>query len=126
MRLSDLLASTVVDERGHVYGKVDDVRLVQDGPLLGAFGAALRVDGIVIGRGGLGVRLGFLRGKIGAPWLLNALFTRLERRAKYVSWQQVRSYEGMRVVFAGEPGAVPTESSSSPSGTTEESPAETT
>ena len=45
MRLSDLLGADVVDEAGRHAGRVHDVRLVQDGPLVGSFGAALRVDG---------------------------------------------------------------------------------
>jgi sporulation protein YlmC with PRC-barrel domain len=36
MRLSDLLASTVFDHDGRAIGRVRDVRLVQDGPLVDA------------------------------------------------------------------------------------------
>ena len=107
MRLSELLHSEVVDDRGERYGTVDDVRLVQDGPLQGGFGAALRVDGVVIGRGGLGVRLGFHRGDVRGPWLLNTIFSRLERRARYVPWGQVQSCDGTTLVFSGEPQQVP-------------------
>ena len=108
MRLSDLLHSEAVDDAGRSYGSVDDVRLVQDGPLLGAF-SAFRVEGLVVGRGALGVRLGFHRGRTQGPWPLKALFTRLESRAKYVPWEQVTSFEGGRVVFTGEATEVPTD-----------------
>ena len=107
MRLSELLHSEVFDADGRHYGTVDDVRMVQDGPVLGTFGAALRVDGIVIGRGGLGVRLGFHRTRVRGPWLLNTIFGRLERRAKFVPWDKVQSYDAGRIVFAGQPEAVP-------------------
>jgi len=108
MRLSDLLHSAVVDDRGNAYGSVDDVRLVQDGPLLGA-NAAFRVDGIVVGSGALGVRLGFLRGSTRGPLPLSALFRRLEARARYVPWDQVISYDDNRVVFTGDPQPLPTD-----------------
>jgi hypothetical protein len=109
MRLSELLHSHVVDEAGHELGPIDDVRLVQDGPQQGAFGAAFRVDGFVVGRGGLGVRLGFHRTGMSAPWALNALFGWLERRAKYFAWDQIESFDGSCVRVRGEPTDVPTD-----------------
>ena len=38
MRLSDLLGAEVVDQAGESAGRVHDVRLVQDGPVLGGSG----------------------------------------------------------------------------------------
>jgi len=92
MRLSDLLHSTVVDRDGHEVGSVEDVRLVQDGPLIEGFGAALRVEGLLIGGGTLSVRLGYHRKRVRGPVLLRALFTALERRAHYAAWEQVASH----------------------------------
>ena len=40
MRLTDLLGAEVVDRCGQPAGRVHDVRLVQDGPLIGGFGPA--------------------------------------------------------------------------------------
>jgi sporulation protein YlmC with PRC-barrel domain len=40
MRLTDLLGAEVVDRSGQHAGRVHDVRLVQDGPLVGGFGPA--------------------------------------------------------------------------------------
>ena len=40
MRLTDLLGAEVVDRCGQPAGRVRDVRLVQDGPLIGGFGPA--------------------------------------------------------------------------------------
>lgn len=89
MRLSDLLHSRVVDAEGTDLGSVDDVRLVQDGPLAGAFGASFRVEGLLIGHGGIGVRLGFHRGGVKGPKPLAALFRAAEQRSRYASWDQV-------------------------------------
>ena len=94
MNLSDLLHSSVLDADGQRLGSVDDVRLVQDGPLLLPFGAAFRVEGLMVGHRSVGTRLGFIRGGIRGPWLLRALLTALERRARYVLWDDVESWDG--------------------------------
>ncbi|MFN8017970.1 MAG: hypothetical protein U0P45_07580 [Acidimicrobiales bacterium] len=47
MRLGDLVGRLVLDRNGAVVGRVRDVRAVPDGPHLGLFGPALRVDGLV-------------------------------------------------------------------------------
>ena len=82
MRLSELLDRLVVTADGRRLGKVRDVRLVQDGPILaGGTQAALRVDAVIVSRGWRGVRLGYLRGEVRGPWLLRSIFGRLERAA---------------------------------------------
>jgi hypothetical protein len=98
MRLiSELLDSNVIDVDGDVLGSVNDVRLVQDGPLLDGFGAALRIDGLVVGAGSLAVRLGYHRHRVSGPALLKAIFGALERRAKYVPWEHVEAWTGTTV-----------------------------
>ena len=67
MRLSDLLGADVVDEAGRSAGHVHDVRLVQDGPLVGGFGASLRVGGLIVGRRSIGARLGYERREMRGP-----------------------------------------------------------
>lgn len=94
MRLSDLLHRTVVDVDGAEVGSVDDVGLVQDGPPVANFDAALRVEGLVVGAGAFGLRLGYHRAGVRGPWLLKTVFTRLERRARYVPWDDVVTMEG--------------------------------
>jgi hypothetical protein len=74
MNLSDLLACVVVDDSGAELGRVRDVRLVRDGPILGTFGVSLRLSELVVGIGGLGARLGYGRGDVERPALLRALF----------------------------------------------------
>ena len=98
MRLSDLLHEPVYDSEWRPIGRVQDVRLVQDGPLQGLTGAAFRVDGLVVGRSAMGVRLGFLRREMHGPWPLKVLFERLERRVKSLPWSQVEDWgtDGVR------------------------------
>ena len=86
MRISDLLDRQVVDAEGAPVGKVHDVRLVQDGPLLAGGLAALRADALVVGGGTLSVRLGYHRHGVRGPAPLRALFSALERRAVVVPW----------------------------------------
>jgi hypothetical protein len=82
MRLSELLDRAVVTAEGRRLGKVCDVRLVQDGPILaGGTQAALRVDSVIVSSGWRGVRLGYLRGEVRGPWLLRVIFGRLEQKA---------------------------------------------
>ncbi len=84
MRLSDLLTCEVVDSDGTVVGTVNDVRLVRDG--------RMRVDALIVGSGGLGIRLGYIRNGVRGPWLLAKVFSRLERRARLVDAADVGSW----------------------------------
>jgi hypothetical protein len=97
MHLSDLLHSRVFDPDGVSLGSVDDVRLVQDGPLLLPFGAAFRVEGLMVGHRSVGTRLGYVRRGVKGPWLLRVIFTALERRARYVPWDDVVEWDGTTV-----------------------------
>jgi hypothetical protein len=107
MRLSELLEREAVDSNGAALGRVKDVRLVQDGPAGGAFGAALRIDGVVIGRSAIGVRLGFHRGRVRGPWPLKVLFGGLERRACFVPWDQLEIEDDGPIVVTGSPQEIP-------------------
>jgi hypothetical protein len=89
VRISDLLDRPVVDVAGADIGKVHDVRLVQDGPVLAGGLAALRVDALVVGGGTLSVRLGYHRHGVRGPAPLRALFGALERRAVVVPWAEI-------------------------------------
>ena len=93
MRASELLRARVVDVNGVHLGRVEDLRLVQDGPLIDGFGAALRLDGLIVGKATLAVRLGYIRHQVRGPALLKALFGRLERRAHEVRWADVAAVE---------------------------------
>jgi hypothetical protein len=100
MHLSDLLHSRAYDADGVDIGRVGDVRLVQDGPVLLPFGAAFRVEGLVVGNHSLETRLGFQRGALTGPWLVRVLCAGLERRARYVDWNDVVSWDGRVVRIA--------------------------
>jgi hypothetical protein len=90
MRLSDLLHREVLDADGRSLGNVEDVLVADDGPLLGGHVATFTVEGLVVGGGGLGIRLGFEWGGAQGPWPISAIFRRLERRARFVPWAAVR------------------------------------
>jgi hypothetical protein len=92
-RLSDLVRGVAFSSDGIPIGTVEDVRLVQDGPYVEGFGHGLRIDGLVVGRRGRGLRLGFGRAAVRGPWLLKALFERLERSADYYTWDEVAAWE---------------------------------
>jgi hypothetical protein len=94
MRLSELLRCSVVDASGHEVGGVNDVRLVQDGPYVEGFGDSLRVEGFVAGSGKMGERLGYHRGGVEGPWVLKVIFSALERRGRYITWDKVDRIDG--------------------------------
>jgi sporulation protein YlmC with PRC-barrel domain len=106
MRLSDLLDAEVVDSSGSRIGRVHDVRMVQDGPVQGTFGAALRIRGLIVGRPGLGARLGLDRADVKGPWVVKAFF-RAIRTDLYVEWERVRSLGQDRVVISGSESDLP-------------------
>jgi sporulation protein YlmC with PRC-barrel domain len=101
MRLSDLLGADVVDQAGRRAGHVHDVRLVQDGPVVGAFGASLRLDGLLVGRRGIGARLGYNRRKMHGPLLVKLAVGWLFHDGRYVDWDRVRSVEEDRILISG-------------------------
>jgi hypothetical protein len=95
MRLSDLLESEVIDVDGNAMGHVRDVRLVADGPPQGEFGSALRLHGLLVGRGSVGARLGLARDRVKGPWLLKVMFGR--RPPHLVEWSRVERLEDHRI-----------------------------
>ena len=97
MRLTDLLGSEVIDRTGRAIGVVTDVRLVQDGPVLGEHEAAFRVHGLVMGRSSIGAHMGFERRNVRGPWMLKRLFAWIEGTPRYAEWNLIRSIEPHRV-----------------------------
>ncbi|MCA1842326.1 MAG: hypothetical protein LC792_03875 [Actinobacteria bacterium] len=101
MKLSELLDARVVDERGRELRRVQDVHLVPDGPLVPGFGAALRADKLLVGRGAMGVRLGFHRDAMKGPLPLKVFFRWLLRQAEPIEWSRVLQYEDGEVRVSG-------------------------
>ena len=73
MRLTDLLGAEVVDRRGQRAGRVHDVRLVQDGPLIGGFRASLRLDGLIVGRRAMAPAWATNKATVNGPLLVKLL-----------------------------------------------------
>jgi len=107
MRLTDLLGAEVVDRAGRSPGRVHDVRLVQDGPVLGGFGAGLRVDGLVVGRRAVGARLGYEGGRMRGPLLVKLVAGWLRRDGRYVPWDRVEAISEDRIVISGSADDLP-------------------
>ena len=99
MRASDLLRFEVVEHDGTKVGRVSDLRVVQDGPVRQGVQAAMRVDALVVGRGGLAERLGYIRNRVEGPWMLKVIFTRLERRAHVVDVADVATWDEQACVL---------------------------
>ena len=97
MNLSDLLHAHVIDADGNDIGSVDDVCLVQDGPLLEPFGAAFRIEGLAIGHRALGRRLGYHHGGLTAPWLVRIVLMAFTKNSRYVEWEHVETWDGATV-----------------------------
>nr|WP_055505103.1 hypothetical protein [Nonomuraea pusilla] len=89
-RISALLGRRVTDAEGTVVGKVADVRLCQDGPLLHGVQNAFRIAGLVVVPERTGKLFGYERGPGGqAPWLVRAVITRWFSGSALVGWDQV-------------------------------------
>jgi hypothetical protein len=57
------------------------------------------VDGLVVGRGSLAIRLGYHRAEVTGPFLLGRIFRALEGRARYVPWPDVAERTGDRITL---------------------------
>jgi sporulation protein YlmC with PRC-barrel domain len=101
MRLSDLLGSEVIAESGHKIGRIHEVRGVQDGPLQDAFGAALRIEGVIVGRGSIGTRLGFDRTDVKAPAAVRFIIESLVGRRLYVPWERITAIQEHCINISG-------------------------
>jgi hypothetical protein len=107
VRSAELLGLPVVGPGGEDLGKVLDVRLVQDGPLLGAF-AALRIEGLIVGTRRMASRLGYDRFDLDGPWLLAVGVRYLTRHTRYLLWEQAELSAGtVRSRLRDLPGVPP-------------------
>ena len=93
---SDLLRSEVVDTDDNRYGTVEDVLLVQDGPLMLPFGASFRVDRLIVGTRKVGTRLGYNR-EASLVHGFSARSSGAQRRAYEVPWESVVNWDGQTI-----------------------------
>jgi sporulation protein YlmC with PRC-barrel domain len=98
MRITDLIGKPAVHADGTALGTVQDVRLVREGPYGEA--AALRVDGVIVGKGGAAVRLGYASPDLTGPWLLTAVLGRRARHALFVPWSELTVEDERLLVHA--------------------------
>jgi sporulation protein YlmC with PRC-barrel domain len=101
VRLNDLLGADVVDRQNRVVGRVHDVRLVRDGPRLGTFGVAFRIEGLVFGKAAVGARLGFVRASMTGPWAVRGALRAIHGDPRYLPWSRVVALQTRRVVISG-------------------------
>jgi hypothetical protein len=94
MRASELIGRPVVGPDGLRHGRVLDVRLVQDGPLRGAY-AALRIEGLVVGHHTLAAHLGYDRAGTTGPWLVRVVVQRLTRSNRLLPWADAQLEDGL-------------------------------
>ena len=97
MRLTGLLGVDVFGSDGRPAGSVLDVRMVQGGPLIGSFGAALQPEWLIVGRHGPGARLGYDRADVRGPLPLRQLIRRVHAGARLVPWSTIRLIEAGRI-----------------------------
>ena len=104
MRMSDLLGSTVKDLAGRRLGDVHDVRLVQNGPILGSWGAAFTADALLVGPHAVGVRLGYGRSEVRGPWAVRATFEAIHGVLDAIPWRSIVAIQpGTILVREDEP-----------------------
>lgn len=89
MLLSDLIGREVIDVDGQRLGHVLDTLLVQDGRVIGGFGAQLRLEGIALGKRSAAIRLGYHRANVRGPAPVRIVMEHFARRARYATWDQI-------------------------------------
>jgi hypothetical protein len=95
LRLSELIGSEVRDGNRRRVGRVCDVRLVQDGREIEAFGRAFRIEGILVGPRAAR-RMGVTRPDIKRPLLFRLIGQSAERRTRFYAWDRVQAvHEGI-------------------------------
>jgi hypothetical protein len=104
MRLSDLLDLDVEASDGRRLGFVADVRLVQDGPMLGPYGDSFRVAGLIVVEKRHLRLLGYERDT--GPWLIRATIHWLTGDVRYVEWLQIQEITDRSVVLGVSDGQV--------------------
>lgn len=98
MRSSELLHREVLDASGAHVGYVEDIRMEQNGRILGTWGAAFTISGLLVTPRRWTTFLGYDVGHEAGPWILRALVRSARRRARFVPWSAVEQLQD-RVVL---------------------------
>jgi hypothetical protein len=93
LRVGLLFGRRVIDGNGQDIGRVHDVRLRRDGPVIPGFGPALRVEGLIVGEGSFATRLGLDRTDITGPWPLSTWGKRVAHRAHFIPWETLEPHD---------------------------------
>jgi sporulation protein YlmC with PRC-barrel domain len=97
VRLTDLIDKAVVTEDGDRLGIVHDVAARRDGPAVGEFGPALRVEALLVGARGVWSRLGVSTPHLRGHPVLHRL-ARMGRRSEEIGWDRVVRVDDDRIV----------------------------
>jgi hypothetical protein len=93
--LAHLLHAEVVDESGRRLGRVHDVRVIRDAdPAEADQAPGYRVEGLIIGRRGLRVRLGLRTARSPEPL----------RASEPLPWEEVIAFERGRLIVKAAEG----------------------
>lgn len=94
MRLSELIHKPVIDNEGVHLGFVQDLRVEQEGPVLGTWGAAFRASSLIVVPHKWLSQLGWDVDHTHGPWLLKAIAGRFNQGAFSVPWRAVARCDG--------------------------------
>lgn len=101
--LAALIGAQAVDETGRSLGRVHDVRMRRDGPVLTPSNrATYRILGLILGAGTTGRRLGYTSPEVTGPLPLTAIFRARGRRSRYAEWGRVAALIGGMVIIRGD------------------------
>ena len=98
MHLAELLLAEAYTAGGEWLGQVHDVRARLDEA---GDGPSLTVEGVIVGVGALSARLGYAYGEVAGPRIVAAVVRHLGRKALYLPWADVVSFEGGRLTVEG-------------------------
>lgn len=87
MRASELFGLDVFDRTGDTVGVVHDVRARRE--FFADRAERLTIEGLVVGSGSVGIRLGYGHGGTRGPWFLTQLFRRRARDTRFVPWHAI-------------------------------------
>ena len=89
-RLSRMFGRRVRDTDGRPIGRVHEVQLRRMEASEPSTAPAFKIEALIVGAGGLALRLGFTSTPARAPWPFGARARAAVREARVVPWESVR------------------------------------